>query len=54
MVSGVVFSGFDMQLFWLFPTLGEGRYLGTSKGARPVTLSYLHQIAGAIDELGFA
>jgi alkanesulfonate monooxygenase len=43
-----------MQLFWFFPTLGDGRYLGTSKGARPVTLSYLQQIAGAIDELGFS
>jgi alkanesulfonate monooxygenase len=43
-----------MELFWFFPTLGDGRYLGTSVGARPVTLGYLRQIAGAIDELGYA
>jgi alkanesulfonate monooxygenase len=43
-----------MELFWFFPTSGEGRYLATSVGARPITLGYLRQIAGAIDELGYA
>ncbi|WP_272676932.1 FMNH2-dependent alkanesulfonate monooxygenase [Providencia huaxiensis] len=43
----------ELQLFWFLPTHGEGRYLGTQKGARPVTLSYLQQIAIAVDSLGF-
>ena len=43
-----------MELFWFFPTLGDGRYLGTSKGARRVSLPYLREIAVAIDELGYA
>lgn len=43
----------DLQLFWFLPTHGEGRYLGTQKGARPVTLPYLQQIAIAADSLGF-
>ncbi len=43
-----------MDLFWFFPTSGDGRYLGTTRSARPLTLNYLRQIAGAIDELGFA
>jgi alkanesulfonate monooxygenase len=42
-----------MNLFWFFPTSGDGRYLGTTRGARPITLGYLRQIAEAIDELGF-
>ena len=42
-----------MQLFWFFPTSGEGRYLATNIGARPVTMNYLRQIACAIDELGY-
>jgi alkanesulfonate monooxygenase len=42
-----------MKIFWFFPTSGDGRYLGTSRGARPITPAYLAQIAGAIDELGF-
>jgi alkanesulfonate monooxygenase len=42
-----------MELFWFFPTFGDGRYLGTSIGARTITLEYLLQIATAIDELGY-
>jgi Luciferase-like monooxygenase len=42
-----------MELFWFFPTSGEGRYLATTVGARPITLGYLRQIAGAIDELEY-
>jgi alkanesulfonate monooxygenase len=43
-----------MEIFWFFPTSGEGRYLATTVGARPITFGYLRQIAGAIDELGYA
>jgi alkanesulfonate monooxygenase len=43
-----------MELFWFFPTHGDGRYLGTADGARPVSLAYLKQIAQAADELGYA
>jgi alkanesulfonate monooxygenase len=43
-----------MELFWFFPTHGDGRYLGTAHGARPVSLHYLKQVAQAADELGYA
>ena len=43
----------ELQIFWFLPTHGDGRYLGTQKGARPVTLPYLQQIAIAVDSLGF-
>lgn len=42
-----------MELFWFFPTFGDGRYLGTPLGARTITLDYLQQIATAIDQLGY-
>jgi len=42
-----------MKLFWFIPTHGDGRYLGTSYGARPLDFSYLKQIACAVDNLGF-
>ena len=42
-----------MKLFWFIPTHGDGRYLGTTEGGRPLDLSYLRQVAGAIDRLGF-
>ena len=42
-----------MELFWFLPTHGDSRYLGTSEGARSVSLSYLQQIAQAADTLGF-
>jgi alkanesulfonate monooxygenase len=38
---------------WFLPTHGDGRYLGTSVGARPVNLNYLRQVAQAADELGY-
>ncbi|ELZ5938123.1 FMNH2-dependent alkanesulfonate monooxygenase [Providencia vermicola] len=41
------------QLFWFLPTQGDGRYLGTSKGGRAVTLAYLQQLAIAVDNIGF-
>ena len=42
-----------MKLFWFIPTHGDGRYLGTSYGGRPLDYSYLKQIACAVDNLGF-
>ncbi|WP_441293006.1 FMNH2-dependent alkanesulfonate monooxygenase [Sorangium sp. KYC3313] len=42
-----------MNVFWFLPTHGDGRYLGTAEGARPVTLPYLRQIAQAADDLGY-
>jgi alkanesulfonate monooxygenase len=42
-----------MDVFWFLPTHGDGHYLGTTKGARPVTLSYLKQVAQAADSLGY-
>lgn len=42
-----------MELFWFIPLHGDGRYLGTSTGARAVNYAYVRQIAQAADELGF-
>ncbi|KYC38848.1 alkanesulfonate monooxygenase [Scytonema hofmannii PCC 7110] len=42
-----------MQLLWFIPTHGEGRYLGTAIGGRPVNFDYWRQIAQAVDHLGF-
>jgi alkanesulfonate monooxygenase len=41
------------NVLWFLPTHGDGRYLGTSHGAREVSLAYLGQIARAADELGY-
>lgn len=41
------------NVLWFLPTHGDGRYLGTSFGARDVSLRYLVQIAQAADELGY-
>lgn len=43
----------EANVLWFFPTHGDGRYLGTSQGAREVSLGYLRQIAQAADELGY-
>ncbi|WP_159887427.1 FMNH2-dependent alkanesulfonate monooxygenase [Paenibacillus puerhi] len=43
-----------MELFWFIPTHGDGRYLGTSEGARAVSYGYCKQIAQAADELGYS
>ena len=40
------------HFLWFLPTHGDGHYLGTTRGARPVTLSYLKQVAQAADSLG--
>lgn len=42
-----------MNVFWFLPTHGDGHFLGTSEGARPVSLPYLKQIAQAADALGY-
>jgi len=41
------------NVLWFLPTHGDGRYLGTTIGARAVTLPYLRQVAQAVDELGY-
>ena len=42
-----------MDIFWFLPTHGDGRFLGTTEGARGIDLPYLRQIAQAADSLGF-
>lgn len=42
-----------MKIFWFIPTHGEGRYLGTSEGARVVDHDYAKQVAQAADSLGY-
>jgi alkanesulfonate monooxygenase len=42
-----------MRLLWFIPTHGDGRYLGTGFGGRPLDFGYLRQIATAVDRLGF-
>ncbi|WP_394823479.1 FMNH2-dependent alkanesulfonate monooxygenase [Pendulispora albinea] len=42
-----------MDILWFLPTHGDGRYLGTTEGARAVDLAYLRQIAQAADSLGY-
>ncbi len=41
------------DILWFLPTHGDGHYLGSSIGARHVTLGYLSQIARAADDLGY-
>jgi alkanesulfonate monooxygenase len=41
------------NVLWFLPTHGDGRYLGTAVGGRPVGLPYLRQIAQAADDLGY-
>lgn len=42
-----------MNIFWFIPLHGDGRYLGTSTGARAVDHHYMKQIAQAADRLGY-
>jgi alkanesulfonate monooxygenase len=42
-----------MKLFWFIPAHGDGRYLGTPTGGRPLDHGYLRQIAAAVDSLGY-
>jgi len=46
-------SKHPLDIFWFLPTHGDGRYLGTSDGARGVDHDYLAQIARAADQLGY-
>ena len=42
------------NVLWFLPTHGDGRHLGTTIGARAVTLPYLRQVASRpADELGY-
>jgi alkanesulfonate monooxygenase len=41
------------DVLWFVPTHGDGRYLGTTTGARAVSLPYMRQIAQGADELGY-
>ena len=41
------------NVLWFLPTHGEGRYLGTSIGARAADFKYLRQVAQAADDLGY-
>lgn len=43
----------SLSVFWFLPTHGDGHYLGTAEGARPVDHGYLQQVAQAADRLGF-
>ncbi|WP_028593935.1 FMNH2-dependent alkanesulfonate monooxygenase [Paenibacillus assamensis] len=43
-----------MEMFWFIPTHGDGKYLGTTKGARAVDFPYMKQIAQAADRLGYS
>ncbi|MBD8498088.1 FMNH2-dependent alkanesulfonate monooxygenase [Paenibacillus arenosi] len=43
-----------MEMFWFIPTHGDGKYLGTTKGARAVDFPYMKQIAQAADQLGYS
>jgi alkanesulfonate monooxygenase len=42
-----------MNLLWFIPTFGDGRYLGSVRGARETNYAYLRQIAEAVDSLGY-
>ncbi len=46
-------TGEGIDILWFLPTYGDGRYLATDVGARPVSLNYLGQISRAADELGY-
>ena len=41
----------SLNMFWFLPTHGDGHYLGTEEGSRPVDHGYLQQIAQAADRL---
>ncbi|WP_374255336.1 FMNH2-dependent alkanesulfonate monooxygenase [Yokenella regensburgei] len=44
----------SLNIFWFLPTHGDGHYLGSDEGARPVDHAYLQQIAQTADRLGFS
>ncbi|MBV9033918.1 MAG: FMNH2-dependent alkanesulfonate monooxygenase [Acidobacteriaceae bacterium] len=42
-----------MEIFWFIPTQGDGHHLATAHRMRGTALSYLIQVAQAVDRLGF-
>lgn len=42
-----------MKLFWFIPTYGDGKYIGTTIGARSSSIDYYKQVAVAADVLGY-
>jgi len=42
-----------MKLFWFIPTYGDGRYIGSTVGARHTSIDYYKQVAVAADHLGY-
>jgi alkanesulfonate monooxygenase len=42
-----------IDFLWFLPTSGDGPYLGSDKGHRPVDYRYLREIAEAADRLGY-
>lgn len=42
-----------LDFLWFLPTSGDGPYLGSEIGHRPVTNAYLAEIARAVDRLGY-
>lgn len=42
----------SLNMFWFLPTHGDGHYLGTEEGSRPVDHGYLQHIAQTADRLG--
>lgn len=51
--SAAVAPAESADVLWFLPTHGDGRYLGTTAGARDVTLPYLRQVAQAADDAGY-
>ncbi|HTW70151.1 MAG TPA: FMNH2-dependent alkanesulfonate monooxygenase [Acetobacteraceae bacterium] len=47
-------SNAPLDMFWFLPTSGDGRYLGSPAGHRPIEFGYLRDIAVAADRLGFS
>lgn len=42
-----------IDVLWFIPNHGDGRYLGTAEGARPLNLAYITQVAQAVEHLGY-
>ena len=46
-------NNYESEYVLVLPTHGDGHYLGTEEGSRPVDHGYLQQIAQAADRLGY-
>jgi len=46
-------TGDPLRMFWFLPTAGDGPYLSSQEGWRPVEFGYMRDIAQAVDRLGF-